>query len=86
MPQGASTLQLYEQATNLLEGSAEICRPCSLLMTCKWTLIFIPCIQHPWLSNKYGEGTSTAETDGHRTHLPVSSSLLQDLPFTAHRR
>lgn len=35
VPQGASAWQLYEQATNLLEGSAEICRLYSLLMTCK---------------------------------------------------
>lgn len=47
MPQGPSAQQLYEQATNLLEGSAKIHCPCSLLMTCKRTLVFITYIQQP---------------------------------------
>lgn len=68
------------------EGSAKICCPYSLLATCKWTLILITCIQHPWLSNKYSEGASAAEADGHHTHLPLGSELLQDLLFAAHRR
>lgn len=45
VPHVTSTQQLYEQATKLLEGSAKICHPYPLLMFCKWTLIFITCIQ-----------------------------------------
>lgn len=79
MPQGAFAWQLYELATILLEDSAKICYPYTLLMTCKWTSIFITCIQHPCIPNACSEGTGQPRQALH----PL---LLQDLPLTAHGR
>lgn len=79
VPQGAFARQLYELATILLEGRAEICYPYTLPMTCKWTSIFITCIQHCWIPNTCSEGTRQPRQALH----PL---LLQDLPVTAHGR
>lgn len=78
VPQGA-LWQLYELATILLEDSTKICYPYILLMTCKWTSIFITCIQHTSIPNACSEGTGQPRQALH----PL---LLHDLLLTGHGR
>lgn len=79
VPQGAFTWQLHELATVLLEDSAKICYPYTSLINCKWTSIFITCIQHPWIPSAGSEGTR-------QPRQALHTLLLRDLLLSGHRR
>lgn len=75
VPQGPSAQQLSEQATNLLEGSTKIHCPCSLLMTCKWTLVSSPTFSIPNCStNMMREQAQLRPTGTAQTRLSAPHS------------